>query len=168
MTKVLVGYATKYGSTREVAEAITDVLRTGGLEVDLQQLRDVKSLDGYQAVVIGAAFYIFKWHKDARKFLSRFKESLEKLPVAVFALGPTEAPKDEKDKEMVEGQLPKTLAKYPWLKPVAQALFGGVMDPSKMNFPWNITMKTMPVSDLRDWQAIRAWAEEVRDHLIAL
>lgn len=165
MTRVLVGYATKYGSTREVAQAISDVLRQGGLEVDLKELRDVKSLADYQAVVIGAAFYIFKWHKDALKFLSRFQNSLEKMPVAVFSLGPTEESKDEESQKTVDAQLDKTLAKYPWLKPVSQVLFGGKMDPATMDFPWKFIMKSMQVNDMRDWQAIKAWAEEVKEEL---
>jgi len=168
MSKVLVGYATRYGSTREVAEAITDVLREGGLDVDLRQLREVKSLAEYQAVVIGAAFYIFKWHKDALKFLDRFQKPLAEMPVALFALGPTEEPKDEKAAAEVNAQMDRLQSQHAWLKPVAQKLFGGKMDPATMTFPWNIFMKAMPVSDMRDWQAIRAWASEVRDHLIAL
>ena len=40
-TSVLVAYATRYGSTKEVAEAIAQTLGKSGLAVDLQPLRDV-------------------------------------------------------------------------------------------------------------------------------
>jgi menaquinone-dependent protoporphyrinogen oxidase len=40
-TSVLVAYAKRYGSTKEVAEAIAQTLGESGLAVDLQPLRDV-------------------------------------------------------------------------------------------------------------------------------
>lgn len=44
---VLVGYATRYGSTQEVAEAVATTLRECGLEVDIQPLSKVRTLAGY-------------------------------------------------------------------------------------------------------------------------
>src|SRR5215469_569468 len=66
---ILVAYATRYGSTQEVAEAIAATLRERGLAVDIQPMRDVRSLDQYRAVVLGAPLYMFHWHKDAIHFL---------------------------------------------------------------------------------------------------
>jgi menaquinone-dependent protoporphyrinogen oxidase len=86
-TAVLVAYATRYGSTQEVAEAVAATLREGGLEVDLQPMREVGTLTGYSAVVLGAPLYMFRWHKDALRFLSRHRQALAGRPVAVFALG---------------------------------------------------------------------------------
>ncbi len=51
---ILVGYATRYGSTQEVAEAIAGTLHENGLAVDLKPMKEVKSLEGYEGVVIGA------------------------------------------------------------------------------------------------------------------
>jgi menaquinone-dependent protoporphyrinogen oxidase len=160
-SSILVGYATKYGSTREVAEAIAATLREGGLEVDLQPMRAVRTLEGYGAVVMGAPLYMFRWHKDAKSFLSRHREALMERPVAVFALGPFEdVPKQWQD---VRANLDKELAGFPWFAPVAIEIFGGVFDPAKLTFPYNLVpgLKKMPVSDIRDWTAIRAWANSV-------
>jgi menaquinone-dependent protoporphyrinogen oxidase len=160
-SSILVGYATKYGSTKEVAEAVAATLREGGLEVDLRPMRDVRSLEGYGPVVMGAPLYMFRWHKDAKSFLSRHREALTKRPVAVFALGPTEdRPKDWQE---VRTQLDKELSKFPWFAPVAVEVFGGKFDPAALTFPYNLipAMKTMPVSDIRDWNAIRAWANSL-------
>jgi menaquinone-dependent protoporphyrinogen oxidase len=87
---VLLAYATRYGSTREVAEAIAAELRKAGLEVDIQPMREVKTLDRYDAVVLGAAIYNTRWHPDAGLFLSQHREALKQRPVAIFALGPAE------------------------------------------------------------------------------
>jgi hypothetical protein len=43
---VLVAYATRYGSTQEVAQTIAATLREAGLEVDVQPMREVKILNG--------------------------------------------------------------------------------------------------------------------------
>ena len=163
--KILVGYATKYGSTQEVAEFIANTLQESDNQPDLRPLREVKSLTGYRAVVMGAPFYMYQWMKDARKFLSRHEAALTKLPVAVFALGPTDASETPEDNPDVFAQLDKALEAYPWLKPVDQALFGGKFDPSLLKFPMNLFVGQMPASDIRDWDAIRSWTEGVRDKL---
>jgi menaquinone-dependent protoporphyrinogen oxidase len=158
---ILVGYATRYGSTQEVAEAVAATLRERGLEVDVKPMRDVRTLDQYRAVVLGAPLYMFHWHKDALQFLARHREALMQRPVAIFALGPLHA--EEKEFQAVRGQLEKELAKFPWLTPTAIAIFGGKFDPQKLTFPLNLVpaLKNMPASDVRDWTAIRAWASDL-------
>jgi len=159
--RILVAYATRYGSTREVAEGIAATLRDGGAAVDVQSAERVRDLDGYRAVVVGAPLYMFNWLREARGFIARHRAALEKVPVAVFALGPTED--KVKDWEETRGQLDKVLAGFPWLKPVAVELFGGKFDPTRLTFPYNLipALKKMPVSDIRDWGAIRGWAGSV-------
>ena len=158
---VLVAYATRYGSTQEVAEAVAVTLRERGLEVDLQPMRQVRTIDQYRAVVLGAPLYMFHWHKDALNFLARHRTDLTARPVAVFALGPFHA--EEKEFQAVREQLDKELAKFPWLTPGAIAIFGGKFDPQKLTFPHNLgpALKKMPASDVRDWTAIRAWASDL-------
>ena len=159
---VLVGYATRYGSTQEVAEAIAATLREGGLEVDLQLARDVHSLAGYSAVVLGAPLFMFRWHKDALGFLSRHRKALAERPLAIFALGPTHDPHDEQEWRDSRAQLDKELAKFPWLTPIAVEMFGGKYDPTKLRFPINLLAGKVPATDLRDWTAIRAWGAGLR------
>jgi menaquinone-dependent protoporphyrinogen oxidase len=91
---VLVAYATRYGSTQEVAEVVASTLRERGLAVDIQPMRKVRTLDQYRAVVLGAPLFMFHWHKDALSFLARHRAALTARPVAIFALGPTKSPTD--------------------------------------------------------------------------
>ena len=134
-TSILVAYATRAGSTKEVAEAVASTLGESGLAVDIQLLRDVKSLEGYQAVVMGAPLYMFRWHKDALHFLKRHRQALADRPTAVFALGPFNDV--EKEWTDVRAQLDKALAKFPWFAPVAVQVFGGKFDPATLRPPYS-------------------------------
>ena len=160
-TLILVGYATRYGSTQEVAEAVAATLRECGIAVDVQPVREVRTLTGYGAVVLGAPLYMFRWHKDARRFLSRHRQALMERRVAIFALGPVHDPHDEQEWQDSWSQLDKELARFPWFAPVARELFGGRYDPEKLGFPISLFAGNEPASDLRDWTAIRAWATDV-------
>ena len=56
MTDVLMAYATKNGSTRHVAEAVTAAMRRAGARVTALPARAVReSAAGYDLVVPGAA-----------------------------------------------------------------------------------------------------------------
>jgi menaquinone-dependent protoporphyrinogen oxidase len=160
---ILVTYATRYGSTQEVAEAMAAAFRDCGLEVDLQPLRKVRTLERYSMVVLGAPLYIGRWHKQAHRFLEQHRAALAQQRVAVFALGPLH--EAEEQWRAVRLQLDQALAKYPWLSPAAVAVFGGKYDPAKLRFPDNVLaiapvspLYQIPACDLRDWAAIRLWA----------
>lgn len=164
--QVLVAYATRYGSTQEVAGAVAATLREGGLGVDLEPMREVRALEGYGAVVLGAPLYIGHWHKDAQRFLVERREALAQRPVAVFALGPLSS--DEQEMRGARDQLDEELERYPWLTPVAVEVFGGKYDPSKLGFSHRLLtalpaspLHGLPASDVRNWTAIRAWASEL-------
>jgi menaquinone-dependent protoporphyrinogen oxidase len=154
----LVAYASKYGSTVEVAEAIARVLRERVIHVDVRAAAEVEDLDGYDAVVLGGGIYMGRWHRNARGFARHFADELEALPVAVFALGPVDEVPDHVAGS--EKQFRRAVEALPF-EPVATALFGGVIDPRKLHFPFS----RMPAADLRDWPAIREWALELADEL---
>jgi menaquinone-dependent protoporphyrinogen oxidase len=160
--RVLVGYATRYGSTQEVAEAVAATLCEVGLEVDLRPVREVRTLAEYGAVVVGAPLFMFRWHKDALRFLSRHREALIERPVAIFALGPVHDPLDEEEWRASRSQLDKELAKLPWFRPAALEIFGGKYDPAQLRFPLNRFAGDEPATDIRDWAAIRVWATRLK------
>lgn len=163
---LLVGYATRYNSTKEVADAIAAALCENGFTVDIQPLREVRTLAGYDAVVAGAPLYMFRWHKDALRFLSRHRKALIERPVAVFALGPTHDPYDKKEWQDSRTQINTALAKFPWLKPIALEMFGGRYDPAVLRFPIKMFIGDEPASDLRDWAVIRDWANQLAEKLV--
>ncbi len=163
---ILVAYATRYGSTQEVSEAVAATLRQRGLEAEVLPMREVPSLASYRAVVLGAPIYMGTWHKDAHRFLLQHRQAFTARPVAVFALGPIH--NDEEERQGAREQLDKELAKYPWLTPIALEVFAGRYDPSRLSFFHRLLaalpaspLHALPASDARDWVAIRAWASDL-------
>ena len=152
---VLVSYATKHGSTQEVAEAIAETLDAHGIDVDVLPARRVTGVEPYDAVVLGGALYMGRWHRDALRLLRRHADALHRRPLALFAMGPMSL--EARELESARRQLEHSLHSVPHLSPVSTAVFGGVVDPSELHFPFN----HMPPADARDWDAIRAWAEEL-------
>jgi len=158
MKPVLIAYATSYGSMREVAEKVAEILAERGIETNVRAAHEVDSLDDCSAVVLGGALYFFRLHKDARRFLSRYRKALMDRPVAVFGMGAFND--TEEEFAGARKHLDRALSKKPWLSPVSVSVFGGRFDPTGLRFPHkNPAMKQMPASDIRDWDAIRAWAE---------
>ena len=151
---ILLAYASRFGSTQEVAETVAEALREAGLKVDIQPMQEIRTLADYDAVVLGAAIYNARWHPDAHAFLSQYQEALTQRPVVIFTLGPLSA--SDAAKRNSRRQLDKELEKVPWLKPVAVEIFAGKYDPSKPGM--GFFDRFVPASDHRDWDAIRAWA----------
>jgi menaquinone-dependent protoporphyrinogen oxidase len=158
-SRALVVHASKYGSTEEVARAVGDVLADRGLRCDVIPAGDASEIDGYDLVVLGGGLYMSRLHKDAQKFLRRHRNALEHVPFAVFAMGPLSAEPEEIDK--VRPQLEHALERVPELHPFATAVFGGVIVPERLHFPFN----KMPAGDHRDWDEIRRFAESLTTHV---
>ena len=90
--KVLVAYASKRGSTAEIAESVAETLRGAGLEVDCLESGEVTDVSPYDAVVLGSAVYMKRWRGDARHFLRKHSDQLAERPLWVFSSGPVGDP----------------------------------------------------------------------------
>jgi menaquinone-dependent protoporphyrinogen oxidase len=153
---VLVAYASKHGTTREVAESIAGMLRdSGGLTVEIEEAGCVHDISGYDAIVVGGGLYMGKWHADARHLLKRHRHELAEKRLAVFGMGPDSL--EESKVAESRKQLDRALAVTPELEPIAVTIFGGALTPETWRFPFN----RLPAFDARDWGAVRGWAEEV-------
>ena len=157
--KILVAYATKAGSTAEVAAEIGRVIESkGGCQVDVRPVGKLNGVDGYDAVVIGSAIRAGKWLPEATKFVEKHRDALGRVPVALFTVCLTMKDDTEENRRTVAAYLDPVREV---VQPVEMGLFAGVMDYSKLPFLLRLMMKAMksPQGDFRDWEAIRAWAD---------
>ena len=152
---ILVAYATKHGSTREVADAIAATLEHEGFDTHVQPAADVQRLEPYAGVVLGAALYMGRAHADARRFLAHHHEALRAIPFAVFGMGPLTTGAD--DVAGARKQLDHALQAVADVIPVSTAIFGGVVKPGELHFPFS----HMKATDARDWPSIDQWTSEL-------
>jgi menaquinone-dependent protoporphyrinogen oxidase len=159
MARILVAYATKKGSTAEIAEAIAKELQAAGHTTDAVEIAKGASPAGYDAVVIGGPMYMGKID-GMGKFVKRHSTELARVPVAGFVVCLAAAAKDPEGMAWAEKALHAALAP---LQPVAETVFAGRLDPSKLSWlqKWMIEKAKSPVGDFRDWTAIAAWAREL-------
>jgi menaquinone-dependent protoporphyrinogen oxidase len=162
--KILVAYASKRGSTAEIAEAISGVLRREGISVDCEAAGDVKSVDPYDAVVLGSAVYIKRWRGDAKHFLRRHRRVLARRPFWVFSSGPAGDPAEDRPEWM---EPTSVVEKVERLGGCGHVVFGGRLPVEPQSPVEKAMVQSTPVEyrDRRDWDEIRAWATSIAAEL---
>lgn len=165
--KVLVAYATYYGSTSEVAQTIAGRIKALGADVDVMSVKEVSDLSPYHAVVLGSAIRSGKIHPAAEKFLEKNEDALSKVPVAYFVCCMTAREKSEDARAMVEGYLSETLNRVPKIKPIKTGYFAGKLEFSKIEWLARLVLKALhtPEGDFRDWKEIEDWTDKTYPEL---
>lgn len=85
--RVLVGYASRFGSTREIARRIGDTIRAGGNDVDILMVDDIEDVAQYDAVVFGSGVYDGSWTPAATGLMRRHAAALARKRVWLFTVG---------------------------------------------------------------------------------
>jgi menaquinone-dependent protoporphyrinogen oxidase len=158
--RILVAYASRKGSTAGIAQAIGKELVSAGHTVDVIEMKTVTTVEGYNAVIIGAPVYMGKVDKDISKFVAKNRDRLASIPVAAFAVGIAPVAPQIEPVEKVLDDLTKAVSP---IQPVAAAVFAGKLDPDKMSFIERQMTSLMKIKtgDFRDWNAIAVWARDL-------
>jgi menaquinone-dependent protoporphyrinogen oxidase len=158
--KYLVAYATRCGSTVEVAQAIAEELQKQGKQVDLRPIKHISDLNNYSAVVLGSAIRMGNWVPEALKFVETHQAALNNLPTAVFCVHMNNTGGDEASRSARNSYLDGVRK---LIKPQSEAWFAGVIDMKKMSFLDRLITKAMKAvdKDQRDWAAIRVWGSSL-------
>jgi menaquinone-dependent protoporphyrinogen oxidase len=160
MSKVLVAYASRYGSTAEVAQAIGQELCSRGQTADVRNIEEVKDLSAYDAVVVGSAIRMGRWLPAATRFVQSNQAALRNLPTAFFTVHMLATDDSAASRQQRESY---TATERGLVTPTTEAFFAGKTDPKQLNLVERLMFKATnsPEGDLRNWQVIRSWADEI-------
>lgn len=161
--RLLIAYGTVAGSTKEVAQAVAKEMQEGGAQVDIKPVEDIKTIEGYDGVVVGTAVRMFHILGKTRRFLRRHKKELQDIPVAYFLVCLTMG---EETPENIERANKYAQPMIDTKEPVSLGLFGGCIDHEKLNDFFGKTMKSVPEQDHRDWDKIGEWGKETLTKLV--
>jgi menaquinone-dependent protoporphyrinogen oxidase len=184
--RILVAYASRTGTTAEVAEAIRSVLTPSppiygrppdnkqlgeeSLEVDVLPMQEVKDLSPYDAVIAGSAIRAARWLPEAMQFIRAHQSALRHKPFAMYTVCITLAMSN--GEQFRQGVRDWTAPVRAIVPPLSEGLFAGMIDFKKLPFNWEtlklratVAMGIFPRGDRRDWNAIRLWAESLKPML---
>lgn len=165
LSSVLVAYASRTGATAGVAEAIGAALVEAGAEVEVRRMTDVYDLSPYRAVVAGSAINNGEWLPEAMTFVREHRAALAQKPFAAFLVCMTMSMDNETYRQGVAEWMEPVRA---LVTPVAEGYFAGALDLDKvpsfgkrLAFRLAIASGVWSEGDHRDWDAIRAWANDL-------
>lgn len=167
MERILITYATRTGSTEGVAKTIGETLSLMGETVDVIPMQDVKDSSAYKAVIAGSAIQAANWLPEAMDFVKDNREVLTQKPFAAFLVCMTLAmKKGEEYRPTVSGWLDPV---RDLVTPVTVGLFTGGLDVKKLpsfrdrlKFKISVMAGVWKEGDHRDWNKIRAWADDLK------
>lgn len=158
--RILVTYATRAGSTAEIAAAIARTLSDRGFAVDVKPIKAQPEIAGYDAIIVGSAIRMGHWLPEAVDFVKVNQAALSDVPVALFTVHMLNTGDDETSRANRAAYLNTV---RPLVNPVAEAYFAGAMNFARLSFLDRLIARMVGAveEDRRDWTAIETWAEEV-------
>jgi len=161
MEKVLVVYASRMGSTREIALAVSDQLARRGLEVDVRAANEAQDACGYDAVVVGSPIYLRRWDPQVIHYLEHQAPDLAERPTWLFQSGPC----GPDERAVVPRKVTRLCFEIGMPTP---RTFGGNLDPARANSRLSRLVSSGNLAgDFRDWDEIRSWADGIADQLLS-
>ncbi len=162
--KILVAYASKCGSTAEVAQKVGQVLSQSGAEVEVRSAREVRNMEDYDAVVMGTAIRMGRPVGEITSFAKKFSKELAQLPTAVFSLGLSMKEDTAENRAETAKFIAPLVEQLPSRK--STAMFGGKFDLNTVSPILRFmlskdTSGAMAPGDYRDWNAINAWSNSL-------
>lgn len=173
MAKHLVVYTSKYGSTREVAQAIA-----AGLQAEIANADDNPDVRPYDLVVLGSPIYGGDYLEPIKNFLRGNKPFLAERKIAAFITAAAHWERDpgltgEEDELLfTQQEYAAGLANLTGGETIDCRGFGGRMVPEDLDdadrgmlewFYRFLMRKPLEGFDLIDLAAARRWGEELRE-----
>jgi len=156
----LVTYATKLGSTAEIAQSIGNIIVQRGIAVDVLLVREVANISKYDTVIIGSAIRMGSWLPEAVNFVKQHQDVLKEVPTKIFSvhiLNQGDELENQKERATY------TASVRAFISPEDEVFFAGKIDPLQLKFVERLLFKAVksPDGDFRDWSAIQSWATDL-------
>jgi menaquinone-dependent protoporphyrinogen oxidase len=158
--KLLIAYASKCGSTTEIAKSMGKVLLEKVYEVDILLVNQVKTMDGYDGILAGSAVRVGSWLPEAVEFIKNNQTSLQKIPTAIFTVHGLNWENTSASEAL---RMNYTSGVKQLISPIDEVFFAGKIDYSTMTFLEKMLCKAVKAAeeDRRDWGVINTWAAEI-------
>jgi menaquinone-dependent protoporphyrinogen oxidase len=177
----LIAYGTRYGATAETSEEIGKILRDGGFETKIANVKEekIRDITPYDLIIVGSGMRMGKWVNEPKDFLKQFQKELNNKKLAIF-VSSMQTFAEQLGKTQEEGacsaqEATEKIVTDCNLKPIMIGIFGGVINYNKMGFIERKMMgfikpqlekdgvkETEPgLYDMHNWDEIRSWAKEL-------
>lgn len=153
---ILVTWGSKRGGTQGIARIVAEALREEGHTVDEVPAEKLAKLAGFDAVIVGGALYANRWHRAARRFVSRREEELRRVPVWFFSSGPL----DDSPARSTISPAPQVESLMERVGAQGHVTFGGRLLENAHGFPAS-AMAKKHAGDWRNPERVRAWASAI-------
>lgn len=163
--KILVAYATRYGSTEEIAKEIAATLKKAGYDAEYKNISDISSVKEYGAVIAGSAIHMGKWLPEARDFIQINKDYLNKVPLFLFSCGITLSNPDE---HITRKALFATDEIKQYVTPKKIGLFAGKLEKDLISDSDRelIILAKPQCGDFRNFRKIINWTKEIESEYL--
>ena len=185
MSKVLLLYGTRYGTTKEISDTIEQVIKEKGINTESYNLgeynlKDIPPLLDYDGIVLGSGIKINRWTKAVKKFVNKRKSELkEKQRTLGFYVCCGVAAKKSDIGKAINDYITSKLQKLE-IYPALIDAFGGCYDLTEGSPITGFTRKIVvgimkdeegiespegKKHDYRDWEQIKDFANRFGDLL---
>lgn len=169
MSRIYIPYGTTEGQTAKIAEFIADVFQAHGHDAAAADIKDAGDAipDGYDAVLVGGSVHVGKHEKYVGDFVRKNRDTLERLPSALFSVSMAA----HGDTESAEGYVGKFEDETGW-RPAQVGLFSGAIPYTHYEFVKRLIMKRIASSQgspdtdtsrdyvYTEWDGVKHFAED--------
>jgi menaquinone-dependent protoporphyrinogen oxidase len=160
--KILVAYASRHGSTKDISDSIAQILSEQGHRTEAIDAGQVTDISKYDGIILGSGVYMGRWLKPSLKFIENFKDQIKTKPTWLFSSGPLGDPPEPKNgnEQQIQALLSATKARD-------HQTFNGRIQKNKLGLAEKMIVKAVkaPEGDFRDWKEIRDWAEQIAESI---
>lgn len=166
--RILVAFATRGGSTREIAEQVAQVLEEAGLAADLQPVTAVTDIEPYHAVVLGSALYFQRLMPQALQFLTNQASPLSARPLVLFSVGAEMRKGTPTARAAADEWVQRSLQPLPQIQPISIEHFAGAVELRRLGFWWRLLV-LITFGERGDWRnlgSVRTWSSTIIPQLV--